>query len=110
LHGATYGKDNRLLPRGFDPSKAGSEVAVYGTASEDLDFLGGGDVLELAIDLAGSTGPLTVRVEMLYQSIGFRWADNLRSVQADEPERFIRYYETVNNLPQVVDSIEIQVE
>ena len=38
-------------------------------------------------------GPLTVAAELLYQSIGYRWAENLRAYRAPETERFTRYYE-----------------
>jgi hypothetical protein len=29
---------------------------------------------------------------LLYQSIGFRWAENLRAYDAAETQRFVRYY------------------
>jgi hypothetical protein len=110
LRGASYGKDNRLLPAGFDKSKAVEDIAVYGVALDDSDFLSGGDVLSLAIALDAAQGPFTVKVELLYQSIGFRWADNLRQFQAEEIDRFIGYYDSVSNLPLIVDSLEQVVE
>ena len=41
---------------------------------------------------AGASGPYTANVEMLFQSIGFRWAQNLRNYNAPEPNRFVGYY------------------
>jgi len=36
---------------------------------------------------------VTVTAELLYQSIGYRWAENLRAYDAAETQRFVRYYE-----------------
>ena len=33
---------------------------------------------------------------LLFQPIGFRWADNLRVYDADEPKRFVRYFEQMS--------------
>jgi hypothetical protein len=35
-------------------------------------------------------------VELLYQPIGFRWADNLRGYDAPEPVRFVNYYRSMS--------------
>ena len=40
-----------------------------------------------------SSGPFHVVVELWYQPIGFRWAHNLASFGASEPQRFVGYYE-----------------
>jgi len=36
--------------------------------------------------------PLTVEAQLLYQSIAYRWAQNLRGYDAEETQRFGRYY------------------
>jgi hypothetical protein len=92
LAATQYLKDNRLLPRGFDKATADPEIAVYGDATRDEDFTGGGDRVHYAIEVA-STGPYTVDVELRYQSIAHRWAQNLRGYDAPEPKRFVSYYE-----------------
>jgi len=51
--------------------------------------------------------PLTVKVELLYQSIGYRWAQNLDKYRAPEPDRFREYYYSVPNLPVVVGEFEV---
>ena len=43
LSAVRYGKDNRLLPRGFDKATAAPDCAVQGDAQDDPDFQGGGD-------------------------------------------------------------------
>jgi hypothetical protein len=93
LHGVRFVKDNRLLPRGFDKRSAPPDVAVQGAAAADADFGGGGDRVRYRVELAaGASAPLTVTAELLYQPIGYRWAENLRGYEAVETQRFSRYY------------------
>ena len=48
------------------------------------------------IDAGGvAAGPLQVDVELRYQPIGFRWAQNLRSYDAPEPRRFVSYFDAM---------------
>jgi hypothetical protein len=96
LRATQFLKDNRLLPRGFDKASAEADIAVYGGAREDDDFTAAGDRVRYAIDTRGASGPFTVDVELRYQPIGFRWADNLREyATAPEPRRFVGYYDTM---------------
>jgi hypothetical protein len=104
LHGAGYLKDNRLLPPGFDKDTVMADIAVHGKALEDQDFAGGGDQVQYEIDIGDAAGPFTVTVDLLYQSIGYRWAENMRGHDAPEPDRFVSYYEQVSNQPIVVAS------
>jgi hypothetical protein len=93
LRGVRFVKDNRLLPRGFDKRTAEADVAVRGGAADDADFVGGGDRVGYRIDLSDAAGaPLAVEAALLYQSIAYRWAENLRAYEADETRRFSRYY------------------
>jgi hypothetical protein len=93
LKGVRFVKDNRLLPRGFDKRTAEPDVAVRGAAADDTDFVGGGDRVRYAIAIpASAVAPLTVEAELLYQSIAYRWAENLRGYDAEETQRFGRYY------------------
>lgn len=102
MQAAGYLKDNRLLPNGLDPALAVESVSPRGPVSEDADFFGGEDSLQYAIDLTGASGPFTVTVELLYQSIGYRWAENLRALPGPEIEQFLGYYEAVPNTPVVL--------
>ena len=61
--------------------------------------------MDLALRLPSAQAPLTLTIELLYQSIGYRWAENLRPVQGEEIERFLRYMDEVPNEPVVVASI-----
>ena len=100
-----YIKDNRLLPRGFDKASASSEIAVNGAASDDPDFIGGSDRIGYSIDLAGTASALSVTVELMFQTVGYRWAENLSAYDAEEPQRFVRYYrETAGNSAVILAS------
>ena len=95
LTAVRFVKDTRLLPRGFDKATARYEVAVQGSASSDADFVGGGDLVRYRVSTVGAMGPLTVWAELRYQSIGFRWAENLRRYPSAEPQLFLRYYDAI---------------
>lgn len=99
LRAAEYAKDNRLLPQGFDKTSVPSDIGVYGAALGDENFAGAADVVSYQIDTTGFTGPYNFEVEVLYQSIGYRWADNLRTATATEVATFLSYYESVPNIP-----------
>ena len=97
LKAVRYAKDNRLLPQGFDKATAGADIAVHGNAADDTDFTGGSDRVQYAVDAAGARGSLTIEAELLYQPIGFRWADNLRAYKAAETVRFVSYYDAMSS-------------
>jgi hypothetical protein len=86
-------KDNRLLPKGFDKDSAHEDIRVQGQAQNDQDFVAPGDRVVYRVPLAEQEGPFTVTAELLYQPIGYRWAHNLKQQQANEIDRFVRYFE-----------------
>jgi hypothetical protein len=88
-----YLKDNRILPHGFDKATASHDIAVAGDAASDANFTGGSDRVRLSAPLGSASGPFTLEVELLYQPIGYRWAQNLGPYKASmEPARFQQYY------------------
>jgi hypothetical protein len=88
-----YLKDNRILPAGFDKLTASPDIAVRGEAAADPAFTAGASTTQYAIATNGTVGPFHLSVELLYQPVGYRWAHNLASYQAEEPQRFVQYYE-----------------
>ena len=102
LKATTYIKDNRLLPRGFDKASAAKDIAVFGAASTDSDFTAGGDRVRYVIDTAGAQGPFTVDVELNFQPIGYRWAQNLKPYDAAETRRFVSYFESMSSSANAV--------
>ena len=95
LTGVRYLKDNRLLPRGFDKGSADVPIAVSGDAMRDPDFTAGSDKVRYVVGVVQSDAPFHVTVELRFQAIGFRWAENLAAYDAPEPRRFVRYYEAM---------------
>jgi hypothetical protein len=91
-----YLKDDRLLPTGFDKSTAVKDIAVVGDAADDPNFTAGGATVRYSVPLGTAQGPFHVEVELWYEPIGFRWAHNLASYHAPEPERFVGYYESMS--------------
>jgi len=105
MQASGYLKDNRLLPSGLDPARALESVRPVGQSSEDPDFFGGEDSLQYAVDLGEAPRPLTVTVELLFQSIGYRWAENLRVLEGEEIEQFLRFYDALPNAPVVLADV-----
>jgi hypothetical protein len=94
LAAVQYVKDNRLLPRGFDKRTAEADVAVHGGALDDPDFVAAADRVRYSASIANAQGPFVVEAELLYQPIGYRWANNLKAYGKDpEPRRFTGYYD-----------------
>jgi hypothetical protein len=88
LRASSYLKDNRLLPRGFDKATAHTDIAVHGEARNDDDFVGESDRIRYRLP----AGTAAIEVELRYQPIAFRWAQNLRAYDAPEPRRFLGYF------------------
>jgi hypothetical protein len=101
LQATQYLKDNRLLPRGFDKRTAGREIGVFGGAAADDDFTGDGDRVRYRIPVTAGT-PVTVEVELRYQPIGYRWAQNLAPYDAPESRKFLGYYNSLASSSSVV--------
>jgi hypothetical protein len=98
LKGMKFIKDNRLLPKGFEKASADQDIAVIGEASRDPDFMASGDHIRYSVDTAGRQGPFQIDVELVYQPVSFRWADNLRQYQSVETTRFVSYYDSMSSV------------
>ena len=85
------------------------DFAVYGQATEDEDFTGGGDRVRYVIDVDDAAGPFEVTVELLYQSISFRWVEKMRRHDVEEARRFLSYVDQVPNQPVVVATATAEV-
>jgi hypothetical protein len=95
LYGARYVKDNRLLPTGFDKGTADWDIAVYGAAEDDADFVGGSDMVTYSVSLGSGAAPHTVVAELWYQPIGYRWAMNLAEYDTAESDQFLGFFNEV---------------
>ncbi len=102
LTAVEFVKDNRILPRGFKKAAAGEDIAVQGRADSDGDFQGGGDRTTYAVDVGDADGPFHIQVELWYQPIAYRWAQNLQSYDTPETNRFSGYYSEMSDLSGVI--------
>lgn len=109
LNGAGYIKDNRLLPNGFDKATAPEDIAVQGQAKSDSDFIGGSDRVRYVAEAGDATGPFTLEVELLYQTIGYRWAHNIGEDNTAEGARFLAYYRNAPNTAVRLATASVQV-
>ena len=106
LQGAKYLKDNRLLPAGADKAKLPVDIAVYGEAANDANFVGGGDLVTYQVDLKGATGPFAVSAELLYEPLSYRFVQDLLVDNTPLTERFSGYYSETDKTPFRVAAID----
>ena len=81
LSGASYLKDNRLLPSGFNKANASADAAVVGSALNDTNFVGGSNQVTYQISLSGK-GPYTVTARLLYQSVSYQFMNSFQGSNA----------------------------
>lgn len=109
LRSAGFVKDNRLLPRGFKLNGADPNITPKGEAAQDKDFQSG-DRVEYAIGVGDAKGPFTVMVELQYQSIGYRWLQNLARSNSAENQDALKYLLNTPNPPVLVARQEVAVK
>lgn len=105
----TYAKDNRLLPAGFEKVGASGDIAVYGLAYGDSNFVGGSDQVVYEINVAGVRGKLNITVELLYQTLSYPFVTDLANTKTGLVNRFVGMYDLADNVPVVLDWTEISV-
>lgn len=94
LRAASYAKDNRILPRGFDKTTAPSDIAVQGQALDDANFVGGSDTVSYSIDTTSfSSTPTRVEVALRYQTLSYPFAQDLFRDETSESISFEDMYD-----------------
>lgn len=109
LRAANYAKDNRLLPSGFNKNGASADIAVVGSAATDTDFRGGSDEVTYNIDLGETTGPFTVTAELLFQSVSYRFVEQLRAEDGDLTRDFVRFFDAADRTPALIATVSQEV-
>jgi hypothetical protein len=104
LAASSYLKDNRLLPTGFDKATAADDIKPYGDAVSDENFTAGRDIVRYEVSTEDASGPFLIEVELLYQSISYRWAAEISQVDTESAQIFSEYYDASPNLPVVITS------
>ena len=77
LNSASFLKDNRLTPAGFDKNNVSADVAVMGLAANDADFNLGSDTTKYLARLEGGVAPYEISVVFRYQPISKGHLDHL---------------------------------
>jgi hypothetical protein len=118
LRAARYLKDNRLPPRGFVSSAARyADMAIRGAAATDPDFNRGEDGegtgrdrVTYRLDISRQSGGLTVRVELLYQTVSVGFAEDLLRHDTPAVTRFAGYYEQADKMPESIQTAVVEVD
>ncbi len=111
LRAAAYIKDNRILPNGTDKASLPVDIAVYGEALEDTNFVGGSDTLSYQIDVTNAQGPFTFQAELLYEPLSYRFIYDMFTDDTPEITRFEGYYGETLKQPLLIATIEpVEVE
>lgn len=113
LSAATYLKDNRLPPKGYQQSgQMASFTGIKGKAVTDMNFNAvgtqegsGTDIVTYDIDLNDAEFPLSIKAQLLYQSSSTGFLDNLFQDDTPAISRFKEIYSHADMTPTVVDSI-----
>jgi hypothetical protein len=109
LRAYSYAKDNRLLPAGFDKASASGDIAVYGLAASDNNFTGGTDQVVYEINVANAKGRLNITVELLFQTLSYPFVTDLANTGTDLVTRFMGLYDPADNVPVVLDRMQMTV-
>jgi hypothetical protein len=110
LRAGSFAKDNRLLPAEADKENLPADIAVYGLAAQDTNFIGGGDLVRYQVDTSGYAGPFTVSVELLYETLSYRFVQDLLLDKTELTERFGAYYNNSDKTASVIDSLVISTQ
>jgi hypothetical protein len=108
LKGYEYVKDNRFLPAGFDKQAAAQKSRFTGKPWQ-MRISAAADRLRYQVALGEAQGPFTVTAHVLYQTIGYRWMENLRAYQAAETDQMAAYYDAISNIPVILAGTSQQV-
>jgi hypothetical protein len=103
LRGASYVKDNRLLPLGWNPEHADGPATRPFGIGDDPDFAGGSDAVAYEIQLP-EPGEYTVIAKLWFQVIAPRHANELFTFQTPEVDAFRKMYELADRKPEELAS------
>lgn len=108
LRAKSYLKDNRLLPNGFDKQSVPDKIKVQGAAVSDEDFIGGSDSVQFKLrDLQAENS--SIEAELIYQTLGYAFAQDLFTDQAKEVSRFKQMFNASSLKSTAMSSVQTDV-
>jgi hypothetical protein len=108
LRGASYLKDNRLLPLGWNPSHADGPATQPFGIQGDSDFFGGSDSIVYESTIP-KTGTYTISAKLLFQVITPRHANELFLAKTAEVETFQKMFQKADRRPEELATATISV-
>lgn len=110
LRAASYVKDNRIPPSGFDKTTVPRDVAVKGAAFTDENFNLGQDTITYLVDVGNKTN-LVVSADLLYQTLSYGHIQDMLkdAAQVQEVATFKRYFETANIRSELISRASNQI-
>jgi hypothetical protein len=109
LRGATYYKDNRLLPLGWDPQLATDDIAPVGIGA-DVDFAAAADTVTVVVDAPISAGPYRVEARAYYQTASPRFLAELFALDGPRIRAFEAMLETADLRPEQLATAQAQAD
>lgn len=76
LRAASYVKDNRIPPAGFDKNNVVDDIRVAGAAMSDNDFNSGSDTVTYKVPV-GSVSDISFTAELRYQTMAYGYVKDL---------------------------------
>ena len=78
LRAASYLKDNRIPPAGFDKNTVVNDIRVTGAAVSDSNFNSGSDLITYKVNIgAASANSISYSAELKYQSLAYGYVKDL---------------------------------
>ena len=105
LRAATYLKDNRIPPAGFDKASVGNDIRVAGAALSDANFNSGSDIITYRVNI-GSVGSVNYTAELNYQTLAYGFVSDLFQDNNDpEVAKFQRLYDNATIRLETISAV-----
>ena len=100
---ARYGKDNRILPRGWKKDGPHAKRTMPVGIGQDPDFIGGSDTVhyEIALENQDPSGIVMIG-RLFYQTIPPVWAHDLANVPSPEAKLFTEIYREMPTATEIL--------
>jgi len=110
LRAASYIKDNRIPPAGFNKTVVPSDVAVRGSAFADTNFNLGEDIISYQVNI-GSESDVIISADLIYQPIAFGHVQDMfeDAPQVPEVATFKRYFESANIRSELITTVSTEI-
>lgn len=108
---AGFGKDNRILPRGYRADGPDTEhTRPEGVGADDADFRGGSDAVACRVELPDEAAArYVVEADLFFQALAPRFAEELLAADAPPVHAFRRMLEAADPRPELVASARLTV-